>query len=169
MNLNVIGKRAEQLIGSYASNEYLDDELRVVPDWNFNCSGNITSLLLGVEIIPDEAEYPQIQIWRRTLNRYNLISSRAITLPAGTFSSDGVIRYELSPPLSVAAGDVVGVKHPKKDKSAVQLFYQATTSLLPMHMHLAHEQMHCSMLQTHQDKNVLQYRQQNTEQCLHYT
>ena len=124
MNMEVITRRAQQLIGIRESDNYLDDELRVVPSWKFNCNGNITSLLLGVELKEGKSEYPEIQVWRRTSTRFNLISSRAINLTSGTFSTDGVIRYDLSPPLSVEAGDMLGVKQPKKDETAVQIFYQ---------------------------------------------
>ena len=110
----------ENLTGTH----HLDMELRVVPHWNFPCDANITSLLLGVRIRPDEKlKYPEVQTWRRSENWFGMVESRSIILSPGNFSTDKVIQYHLTPPMPVAGGDMLGVYQPRHGDSVVRLYY----------------------------------------------
>ena len=120
--MDVIVKRAER---NNVAME-LDEELRVVPDWNFTCNSTITSLLLGVDIITGETKYPEVQTWRRNGNQFTRIDSRMIILSPGTFSASGVFQYHLTPPIPVVAGDMIGVYQPKDGDSVVRIYYKTS-------------------------------------------
>ena len=102
----------------------LDRELRVVPDWNFTCNSTITSLLLGVDIITGETEYPEVQTWRKNGNQFTRIDSRTIILSLGNFSASGVFQYHLTTPIPVVAGDMIGVYQPRNDRSVIRIYYK---------------------------------------------
>ena len=124
MDMDVIVKRAERINNNNVESMDLDKELRVVPDWNFNCSGTITSLLLGVDIITGETKYPEVQTWRRNGNQFTRIDSRMIILSPGNFSASGVFKYHLTTPLPVVAGDMIGVYQPDDRSSVVRIYYK---------------------------------------------
>ena len=124
MDIDVLVKRAERIPNNNVQSSDLDKELRVVPDWTFNCSGNITSLLLGVDIRTGETEYPEVQTWKRNGNQFTRVDSRTIMLSPGNFSASGVFQYHLTTPLPVVAGDMIGVYQPLKDRSVVRIYYK---------------------------------------------
>ena len=98
-----------------------DNRLLVIPGMNFTCSGNITSLLLGVEIRDSNSVQDNrlsFDIWRPVMRDgqvtgYNWIESSSINinLQAGDFSSDGVVKYNIPTQnhVSFQNGDVIGV------------------------------------------------------------
>ena len=124
MDMDVIVKRAERINNNNVESMDLDKELRVVPDWNFNCSGTITSLLLGVDIRTGETKYPEVQTWRRNGSQFTRIDSRMIILSPGNFSASGVFQYHLTTPLPVVAGDMIGVYQPDDRSSVVRIYYK---------------------------------------------
>ena len=124
MDMDVLMKRAKRITNNNVESRDLDRELRVVPDWNFNCSGNITSLLLGVDIRTGETEYPEVQTWRRNGNQFTRVDSRTIVLSPGNFSASGVFQYHLTTPLPVVAGDMIGVYQPNDGSSVVRIYYK---------------------------------------------
>ena len=124
MDMDVLVKRAERITNNYVESRELDRELRVVPDWNFNCSGNITGLLLGVDIRTGETEYPEVQTWRRNGNQFTKVDSRTIVLSPGNFSASGVFQSHLTTPLPVVAGDMIGVYQPNEGSSVVRIYYK---------------------------------------------
>ena len=131
MQLDLLQKRAEKISnGNTVSGNKLDHELRVVPGLKFTCSGNITSLLLGGDVrtsVDNRVECPEVQIWRRRLLFglviYTKEYSQTIELSSGNFSSDGLLRYNLTTPIPFENGNVFGVYHPLQNDSIVRLFY----------------------------------------------
>ena len=124
MDMDVIAERI--INNNVQSSGLLDRELRVVPDWNFTCNSTITSLLLGVDIITGETEYPEVQTWRRNGNQFTRIDSKMIMLSPGNFSASGVFQYQLTTPIPVVAGDMIGVYQPKDDDSVVRIYYKTS-------------------------------------------
>ena len=125
MDMDVITKRAERITNNNVKSMDLDRELRVVPDWNFTCNSTITSLLLGVDIITGETN-PEVQTWRKNGNQFTRIDSRMIILSPGNFSASGVFQYQLTTPLPVVAGDMIGVYQPVARSSVVRLYYKTS-------------------------------------------
>ena len=132
MQLDLLQKRAEKISsGNTVSGNKLDHELRVVPELKFTCSGNIASLLFGGDVrtsVDNRVEYPEVQIWRRRSARfigvhYTKEYSHTIELSSGNFSSDGLLRYNLTTPIPFENEDVFGVYHPLQNDSIVRLFY----------------------------------------------
>lgn len=134
MEFDVITKRAEKIPDGQESPNELKEGLRLIPGWNFTCSGNITSLLLGVEIEQEDdhvPQYPEVQIWRRASgDQYRLVDSRMIVMSAGTYNPGGVLQHQLSPPLSVKSGDVIGVYQPTD--AVVELYYKSNDPEAPI-------------------------------------
>ena len=131
MQLDLLKKRAEKITnGNTVSGNKLDDELRVVPELSFTCSGTITSLLLGVDmrtVDGNRVEYPEMQIWREGRNIFGDVFNRQsrtdIALTAGNSSPDGVLQYNLTTHIPFQNGDIFGVYQPPENDSVVRLFY----------------------------------------------
>ena len=74
-------------------------------------------------------KYPEIQIWRNTGDStYTRQGNQNIKLAAGDFSSDGVLQYNLTTPISFQSGDVLGVYQPRQQDSVVRVYYDANAS-----------------------------------------
>ena len=127
MQLDLLQKRAEKISsGNTVSGNKLDHELRVVPRLRFTCSGNIIRLILGGDVrtsVDNRVEYPEVQIWKRNTLSYTKQYSQTIELSSGNFSSDGLLRYNLTTPIPFENGNVFGVYHPLQNDSIVRLFY----------------------------------------------
>ena len=131
----MLRKRAELIAGANPSGEVMDNEFRLIPDWNFTFDGSITTVLFSVDIQVGESESPQVQIWRRSSsvsNQFNKIDSREITLGAGNFTPSGVFQYRLTPPMQFQSGDVLGVYQPPEGSSLVRLYYNRNDSSAPV-------------------------------------
>ena len=130
MQLDLLKRRAVKISNGMntVSGNQLSDRGRVMPGLSFNCSGSITHLMLAADVrtvANDRDNYPELQIWRQA-GSSSFITRRAraaITLSEGSFSSNGVLQYNLSSFMPFESGDVLGVYQPSQDDSVVQLFY----------------------------------------------
>ena len=130
MDLNLLKKRAEKILNTGISSNFLDSDFRLITGMSFTCSGSLTSLLLAVDVRPGGSRtlYPEVQIWRaHNKNVYNLQDSQQIRLAAGDFSPDGVLQYTLSPELSFQTGDLLGVWQPASSGSVVRIYHDGQT------------------------------------------
>ena len=142
IQLNMLRTLAQKIPDGRESSSRLNNELRLVPDWNFTCNGTITSFLMGadirhVDVNDGRAWYPEVQIWRRlnssSLTReYYLESSEEIRLNAGCFSPSGVLQYHLNNPFNFQAGDIFGVYQPEESSSVVRIYYNDSDSTAPV-------------------------------------
>ena len=137
MDLDLLKRRAEKVSsGSTSAADGLDNEFRLLPNETFSCSGNMIGLLLvgAIRTVSSpRTQYPEIQIWRNNGgNSYIRQNSQEIILTEGNFSSDGVLRYNLTTPIPYQSGDVLGVYQPPEVNSVVRLYYdhsqKATTT-----------------------------------------
>ena len=108
--------------------EYNDDE-RYFPDIGFTCNGSITHIIIGAED-QDGTQLPQIRFWRlsgggeyeKTESSYSLVYD-----DANDPSTTNLRWYNLSQPMQVQNGDVLGIYQPKskmKMESDLILYYQ---------------------------------------------
>ena len=143
MKLDVLRKRAEKISsGNIVSVNMLNYELRVIPGMNFSCNGTLTSLLLGVDIrtvTGSRNKYPEVQIWRynSSITTYDRQDRREIRLAAGNFTPDGVLVYDLTPPMQFQSGDVLGVYQPPEGGSVVRLYYIVNDSAPDAYIYLS--------------------------------
>ena len=116
MELELLNRRAEKIPGGgEGTGGGLDNEFRLILSESFSCSGILTSLLLVGTVRGGRNQYPEIQIWRNTgSNTYTRNGSKHIKLNLGDFSPDGVLRYNLTTPISFQSGDVLGVYQPNR-------------------------------------------------------
>ena len=137
MELELLKRRAEKIPGGDEDTGHgLNDEFRLIPYESFSCSGKLTSLLLvGIvrKNMGNRNQYPEIQIWRKTDHdnntyTYSRQDSQEIRLNLGDFSSDGVLQYNLTTPISFQSGDVLGVYQPDQSDSVVRVYYDSNTS-----------------------------------------
>ena len=138
MTLDLIRYRADTLpdidevptiIGTEPIYDELELEERIVPDMKFNCSGNLTSAILGVTLRSlstlEPSEHPLIQIWRQNNqndNTYTLVDSQAITYTLENISNYGIYVYKFDPPLHFEDGDILGVFAGSSLNSIISLF-----------------------------------------------
>ena len=137
IQLDMLRTLAQKIPNGRESNSRLNNELRLISDWNFTCNGTITSFLMGADIRHVGARYPAVQIWRRTdpssLSRdYYLESFEVIRLNAGYFSPSGVLEYHLNNPFNFQAGDIFGVYQPEESSSVVRIYYNDSDSTAPV-------------------------------------
>ena len=104
-----------------------DRELRIFPDINFTCNGNLTKWIFGGEI--ENNVGAELQIWRsqnQTLmpNSYTFVGS--CVLPHWSPKSKGVYNCTPESPLEFEKGDVLGV-YQRHGMKRVEVFYQETT------------------------------------------
>ena len=50
IRLYMLRTLAQKIPSGTASSNWLSNELRLIPDWNFTCNGAITGFLLGADI-----------------------------------------------------------------------------------------------------------------------
>ena len=129
---------AQKIPSGSASSNWLNNELRLIPDWNFTCNGTITSFLLGADIRSSGVSlYPEVQIWRRTnssfpVREYVKVWSEEIRLDPGYFSPSGVLEYHLSNPFDFQAGDIFGVYQPSQSNGVVRIYYKDNDNTAPV-------------------------------------
>ena len=109
----------------------MDNELRVLEEYQFNCSAYITSLILGIDIREATNKrnlFPSVQVFRPNGNsndQYSLVtgSKRVIYYSTSNFSTSGVFEYPLNPPIPVMSGDLLAVSQPSQEDSVVRVYY----------------------------------------------
>ena len=139
MELELLKRRAEKIPGGINAGSVgggLDNEFRLIPYESFSCNGILTSLLLVGTVrrnMGGRNQYPEIQIWRKidhssNTYMYSRQDSQKIRLNLGDYSSDGVLQYNLTTPISFHSGDVLGVYQPDESDSVVRVYYDSNTS-----------------------------------------
>ena len=131
MDYELLQHKAKQICnndvckGSLEMNR-LRDGMWIMPSYNFTCSGNITSLLLGGDMRLNKADYPTISLWSRQGGStvYNKVSSsdRTLSLDPYNFSTSGPLLYHLSEPLQFESGQVLGLRH-YDNNGILRLYY----------------------------------------------
>ena len=101
----------------------------------FDCSDTmtLTGVLIGVDIRTETStrnKYPSIEIWRQEDNnyvKYDPEKSFTIKLSPDNFTTSGLYRYSLSPPLSMNRHDRLVLYQPSNAESVVR-FYTVTSN-----------------------------------------
>ena len=130
MELSLVKYIAQQIDGNSVGNE-MSNELRVLQEYQFNCSStNITSLILGIDVLiatDSHTLFPSVQIFRPNgnVNQYDLVtgSERTIYYSTSNVSTSGVFEYPLNPPIPVMSGDLLAVSQPEQADSIVRVYY----------------------------------------------
>ena len=110
---------------------YSNDE-RFFPDIGFTCNGNITHIIIGAQD-DDGIEFSQIRFWRlsdegeyeQTGSSYSLVYNNA-----NDPSTTNLRWYNLSQPIQVQNGDVLGIYQPYFLDSDLILYYQENSGPL---------------------------------------
>ena len=132
MQLDVLRRRAAKISTSIVrSFNNLNNELRLIPHANFSCNGTLISLLLGVDVrtvTSSRNAYPEVQIWRQSQGLIRREEKQEIRIAAGDFSPDGVLVYNLTPPVQFQNGDVLAIYQPQQSASVVRVYYNVNDS-----------------------------------------
>ena len=117
-----------------------EDSKWIIQDNNnkFDCSDTmtLTEVLIGVDIRTETStrnKYPSIEIWRvkgrgsRSYEKYEPEKSFMIKLSPDNFTTSGLYRYNLSPPLSINRHDRLVLYQPSNAESVVR-FYTVTSN-----------------------------------------
>ncbi len=97
----------------------------------FNCTGKVTQWIFAAawKNGGDKTQYPELQIWRPQSpgsTIYNKISSTRVTALSDTTNS--IYTHDLSVPLDVINGDILGAYQPDDRKSRLVLYFQGTSN-----------------------------------------
>ena len=131
MELPLVEYRAQR-IGMNLPEKYLNNTLRVLKEYQFNCSSTtITSLILGINIrtaTNSRTLFPSVQVFRpdgSIINRYHLVtgSERTIYYSTSNVSTSGEYEYPLNPPIPVMSGDLLAVSQPEQANSIIRVYY----------------------------------------------
>ncbi|XP_019855590.1 PREDICTED: uncharacterized protein LOC109584335 [Amphimedon queenslandica] len=131
MELPLVSKRAGQIGTKVAVNGPLDNEIRILRGFPFNCPTNITSLILGIDVrvaTGIRTRFPSVQLFRISNNSNNMYSvvaesERIIYYSTSNVSTSGVFEYPLDPPISVQNGDNLAISQPDENESIVVVHY----------------------------------------------
>ena len=99
----------------------IDSEQRLFPDITFTCNGFITKWIVGAEANNGDL-LPELQIWRNN-GGTSYTKAGFSLLPSNTLSGT-VAEYTLSTPLEFQEGDILGVYQPRRQDSALIVYYQ---------------------------------------------
>ena len=107
-------------MSGYSNNE------EYFPDIGFTCNGNITHIIIGAQD-QNRVELSQIRFWRlldgreyeQTGSSYSLVYN-----DANDPSTTNLRWYNLSQPLQVQNGDVLGIYQPMEMESDLTIYYQ---------------------------------------------
>ena len=91
------------------------------PDITFTCNGFITKWIIGAEAENDDL-LSELQIWRNT-GGTSYTKAGFSLLPSNTLTGN-VAEYTLNTPLEFQEGDILGVYQPRRDDSALVVYYQ---------------------------------------------
>ena len=131
MQLDLLKERARKITNdNEVSDNFVYHGLRVWPGLNFTCDGNVTGVMVGVDVRAAGGgldDYPQVDVWRRvgsvTLSRRDASRLVDIAPSIGDFSPDGVLEYNLTIPISFETGDYLGVYQPPNSQSIVRMYF----------------------------------------------
>ena len=125
MDLSLVKYRAQQRNNQRLTTA-LDNELRVLQEYQFNCSStNITSLILGIDVrraTGSRTLFPSVQVFRSNGDPVTG-SERTIYYSTSNVSTSGVYEYPLNPPISVTDEDLLAVSQPSQQNSVVRVYY----------------------------------------------
>ena len=105
---------------------YNNSNNRSFPDIGFTCNGNITHIIIGAQD-QNGTQFPQIRFWRlsdggeyeQTGSSYSLVYN-----DANDTSTTNLRWYNLSQPIQVQNGDILGINQPRKMNSDLTIYYQ---------------------------------------------
>ena len=132
MDYELLQHKAEQICnsticnGSLIMNRMWNEEW-ILASCPFNCSGNITSLLIGGVLRLMRRKYPILSLWEKEQNNdvYNKVSlsERNLTFDPYNFSTSGLLHFHLSEPLEFHKNYVIGIRQYPDNETAVRLHY----------------------------------------------
>ena len=100
----------------------IDRKQRLFPDITFTCNGLVTKWIVGGTTDNTESLQPELQIWRNnggtsyTKANFSLLPFSALV--------NNVAEYTLTTPLEFQEGDILGVYQPRRQDSALVVYYQ---------------------------------------------
>ena len=132
MDYELLQHKAEQICNNTTCNGPLIknrmwNEEWILTSYPFNCSGNITSLLIGGVLKLTKSKYPILSLWEKDQNNdvYNKVSlsERNLTFDPYNFSTSGLLHFHLSEPLEFHKNYVIGIRQYRDNETAVRLYY----------------------------------------------
>ena len=132
MDYELLQYKAKQICHSHVCNGSLIknrmwNEEWILASYPFNCSGNITSLLIGGVLRLAKSKYPILSLWKKEQNNdtYNKVSlsERSLTFDPYDFSTSGLLHFCLSEPLEFHKNYVIGIRQYRDSETAVRLYY----------------------------------------------
>ena len=132
MDYELLKHKAEQICNNITCNGPLNNKRMWNEEWlltsyPFNCSGNITSLLIGGDLRLAKSKYPTLSLWEKEQNNfvYNKVqlSERNLTFDPYDFSTSGPLHFHLSEPLEFHENYVIGIRQYRDNETAVRLYY----------------------------------------------
>ena len=134
MDFDLIKYRAKT-VGISKHEDILNNEIRILKEYQFNCSSSITHVIVGGDLRTrnnNRQLFPSVQIWRseglNDKNRHNQYylfpgSERTIFYSTNNVSTNGVFEYPLDPPISVQYGDILAISQPHEEDSIFRVHY----------------------------------------------
>ena len=139
MDYELLQHKAEQICNSDTCDGPLNNNRMWNGEWilasyPFNCSGNITSLLIGGDLRLTKSKYPILSLWKKEQNNdtYNKVSlsERSLTFDPYDFSTSGLLHFYLSEPLEFHKNYIIGIRQYRDSETAVRLYYVVNNQII---------------------------------------
>ena len=90
-------------------------------DIRLNCNGTIRSIIVGANHSANQPNFPELRIWHN-----GQFSSPHLSIVLNTSYEiiDNATWYNISQPISVTEGDILGINQPTFDTAGTVIFYQ---------------------------------------------
>ena len=95
----------------------LNDEIRILEEYQFNCTTNVTMLKISVSRMPGNSNQPTlIQRWTRINESDNNYTYELDANSSRRINTNGVstCNYTLDPPILVNSGDLLAISQPRR-------------------------------------------------------
>ena len=130
----ILGQGSTSIISATS----IDRRQYISPEINFTCDGMITKWIIVANSFTGENNqfFPELQVWRNVGNdTYHKISGTHIFLPFVPTSTNTLYEYSSFDPISVRAGDVLGVFTPDNSNSRIFLAFESGSNHPRLYYH----------------------------------
>ena len=104
------------------NNVRIRDNQRLFPDITFTCNGFITKWIIGMRA-EQASLLPELQIWRQN-GGASYTKANFSLVPSDAIATNNVVEFVPNTPLEFQEGDILGVYQPRRQDSALIVYYQ---------------------------------------------
>lgn len=140
MDSSTLTVKAQQIpnstLGSFSTLAE-SEETRWIFRYTFNCTSELTGVILGVDIrsvTANRTQFPSVEIWSESRSilafTYTKLASVPIILTPANFTTSGLYSFTFPTPINVVDGYLLGLYQPPNDSSVVRFYKLPGTTIV---------------------------------------